>query len=175
MSHDDATAPATTPAGNPGGSLRALHGPFLALMENRVVNPVMRRSLSGRLHRLAGSSTLMVLSFQGRRSGATFTFPVGYMQTGEELVCYTPFRWWVNLTGGARVSVVLRGQRRTGTAEVSTDPAIVADGMAAYLRHNPGDARFWKVGLDGDKVPRREDVDRVAPDNAQVLIRLDPA
>ena len=57
------------------------------------------------------------------------------------------------------MSVTLRGRRRDGVADVVTDPAVVAAGMDAYLRHNPGDARFWKVRLDGDKVPDPADIE----------------
>jgi hypothetical protein len=47
--------------------------------------------------------------------------------------------------------------------------------MDVYLRHNPGDAMFWKIRLDKDKVPFPEDIERVAPANAQIRIQLDPA
>ena len=55
---------------------------------------------------------------------------------------------------------------------MDTDPATVAAGMAVYLRHNPGDARFWKVKLDADKVPDPDDIARVAPENVEMRIVL---
>ena len=155
------------------GSLRAVQGPRWAFMMQHVINPPMKRALgSRRLHRLMGSDTLMLLSFRGRKSGTPYSFPIGYMQTGSELVCYTPFRWWVNLQGGAPVTVTLRGRRLVGTADVCTDIAAIADGMDVYLRHNPGDARFWKVRMDAGKVPVRADVDRAARENVQIRITL---
>ena len=155
------------------GSLRVVQGPRWAFVMQHVINPLMRRALaSRRLHRLMGSDTLMLLAFRGRKSGTPYTFPIGYMQTGSELVCYTPFRWWVNLQGGAPVVVTLRGRRLEGTADVCTDIATIADGMDVYLRHNPGDARFWKVRMDGGKSPVRADVDRAARENVQIRITL---
>ncbi len=115
----------------------------------QIVNPLMRRFLGSRFHRLAGTSdTLMILTFRGRRSGKTYSFPTGYLQDGRQLVSYAPFRWWVNLRGGAPVTVTPRGQKLQSSAEVCTEPAIVAAGMDVYLRHNPGDAMFWKVRVD---------------------------
>lgn len=155
------------------GSLRVVHGPAWAFIQNRIVNPLMRRALaSRRLHRILGGDTLMVLSFRGRKSGKDYAFPVGYMEDGPGLVCYTPFRWWVNLQGGAPVTVTLRGERRRGTADVCADVETVAAGMAVYLRHNPGDAMFWKVKLDADKVPNQADINRAARENVQIRIQL---
>jgi hypothetical protein len=168
-----ATTPDATPsAPGPGASQRTLKGPVIAFATARVINPAMRRLLGSRFHGPLGSSTLMVLEFQGRTTGRAYRFPIGYMQTGRELVCYTPFRWWTNLRGGAPVTVSLRGRRLRGTADVVTDPAAVATGMDAYLRHNPGDAMFWKVRLDRDKVPDPADIERVSHQNAQILITL---
>jgi hypothetical protein len=155
------------------GSLRVVQGPRWAFLMQHVINPLMTRALaSRRLHRLMGSDTLMLLAFRGRKSGTPYTFPIGYMQMGSELVCYTPFRWWVNLQGGAPVFVTLRGRRLEGTADVCTDISTIADGMDVYLRHNPGDARFWRVRMDGGKSPVRADVDRAARENVQIKITL---
>lgn len=156
----------------PGAPQRALQGPVVAFAMGRLINPAMRRLLGSRFHGALGSDTLMVLEFRGRTTGKAYRFPIGYLQSGRELVSYTPFRWWTNLRGGAPVTVHLRGRRLAGTADVVTDPAVVAAGMAAYLRHNPGDARFWKVRLDRDKVPDPADIERVSHENTQILITL---
>ena len=114
---------------------------------------------------------IMVLTFRGRKSGKEYTFPIGYMQEGSDLICYSPFGWWTNLEGGVPVAVTLRGQRMAGRADVCTDTATIASGMAAYLRHNPGDAFFFRVKLDKGE-PIAEDVDRAARDNVQIRIAL---
>ena len=43
--------------------------------------------------------------------------------------------------------------------------------MAAYLRHNPGDAFFFRVKLDNGE-PVAEDLDRAAHENVQIRIAL---
>ena len=50
---------------------------------------------------LNGSKTLMMLQFTGRRSGGVYSFPVGYMQSGQTLFATHPSR------GGATYGVVL--------------------------------------------------------------------
>jgi deazaflavin-dependent oxidoreductase (nitroreductase family) len=65
------------------------------------------------------SERLLLLTFTGRKSGKAFTTPLRYVQEGETLrllVVRSP--WWKNLVGEAAVQVLLRGQMRTGTAEV---------------------------------------------------------
>jgi hypothetical protein len=69
-------------------------------------------------HRMR-SDRLLLLTFRGRKSGKEFTTPMRYAQKGETLkllVVRSP--WWKNLVGEATVYVLLRGEMRTGTAEV---------------------------------------------------------
>ena len=153
----------------PTASMRTLAGPVWETFTRQVINPVMRFFLN----RGMGAKTLMILEFTGRRTGRTYVFPVGYMQVGQTLYCYSPFSWWRNLRGGAAVRVVLRGHPMTGVADVCTDTEVIAAGMNAYLRHNPGDARFYKVKLDRQRNPIPDDVARAARENVQIRIELD--
>jgi hypothetical protein len=159
----------------PRGSVRSQHGHAWGFLMERAINPVMRRLLASRFHRRIGSDMIMVLSFRGRRTGKTYEFPIGYMQTGSEIVCYSPFGWWTNLQGGTPVTITLRGRKFAGTADVCTDAATIASGMAAYLRHNPGDAFFFRVKLDKNREPLAADVERASHENVQIRIALGAA
>jgi deazaflavin-dependent oxidoreductase (nitroreductase family) len=64
------------------------------------------------------SNQLLLLTFTGRKSGKEFTTPLRYVQEGETLQLIIVYPWWRNLIGEATVHVLLRGQMRTGTAEV---------------------------------------------------------
>src|SRR5438477_6439142 len=154
-------------------SVQSQHGLLWALFMHRVINPLMRLGLSSRFHPQAGSDTLMVLSFRGRRSGKTFQFPIGYMQDGSMLICYSPFGWWKNLAGGVPVTVVLRGQPLSGSAEVCTDTATIQTGMDRYLRHNPGDAKYFSVKTDANGNPSPADIAHAAERNVQIRIHLE--
>ena len=149
--------------------MRTVAGSAFTFLTQRAINPVMRRFLNKGM----GSKTLMNLEFTGRKTGQTYNFPVGYMQMGQTLFCYSPFSWWRNLRGGAPVKVVLRGHALTGVAEVCTDTEEIAAGLDIYLRHNPGDARFFRVKLDENRHPNPEDVAKAARDNVQIRIELD--
>lgn len=150
--------------------MRMVAGPIWDSLTKWVINPVMRRFLN----RGIGSKTLMMLEFTGRRSGRSYSFPVGYMQNGKTLFCYSPFSWWRNLRGGAPVTVVLRGDKLRGVADVCTDTDEIATGLDTYLRHNPGDARFYRVKLDKDRQPIPQDIAQAAKDNVQIRIELAP-
>jgi hypothetical protein len=141
----------------------------------RAINPFMRRALRSRFHRQIGSDMMMVLSFQGRKSGKSYAFPIGYMQVGSQLLCYSPFGWWTNLQGGTPVTVTLRGKQLAGTADVCTETAAIAAGLADYLRHNPGDAFFFRVKLGRDRKPVAADVQRAAGENVEIRISLSDA
>lgn len=153
----------------PTASMRTLAGPIYTLVTQRIINPIMRMFLK----RGIGSKTLMTLQFTGRKTGKTYEFPVGYMQRGQTVYVYSPFSWWRNLQGGAPVTVVIKGQTLTGTADVNTDTDEIAKGLDAYLRHNPGDAFFYKVKLDGNRHPIPEHIAKAAKDNVQITIELD--
>jgi len=154
----------------PSKSGRVLYGPVWAFFMHRLINPVMTFFLN----RGMGAKTLMILEFTGRKTGKLYSLPVGYMQRDQTVYCYTPFAWWRNLVGGAPVALVIRGEPLTGIGNVSTDTAEIAAGMDTYLRHNPGDARFYKVKLDRNRHPIPEDIAKAAKDNVQIRIELDP-
>jgi len=96
--------------------------PFVVL--NRVVNPVMRGVLRSPAHGLL-SSRLALLTVTGRRSGRTFTFPVGYRKDGDRVTIGVASpkrkRWWRNLVDAAAVEIWLAGVRRAGTGQVRGD------------------------------------------------------
>jgi deazaflavin-dependent oxidoreductase (nitroreductase family) len=83
-----------------------------------LANAIATTILRSPWHRMR-SDRLLLLTFTGRKSGKAFTTPLRYVQEGETLrllVVRSP--WWKNLVGEAAVHVLLRGQMRTGTAEV---------------------------------------------------------
>jgi hypothetical protein len=98
---------------------------------------------------------MMVLTFEGARSGKAYSFPVGYAEGPEGLVTFTRFSWWNNFREERSVSVGLRGREVRGTAVAVRDPEGVAEHFAYYLRRNPHDGRYFgvRVGRDGRTDP----------------------
>jgi F420H(2)-dependent quinone reductase len=98
------------------------HTPFVVV--NRVVNPLVRGVLRSPAHGLL-SGHLALLTVTGRRSGRTFTFPVGYHRDGDRVTVGVDWperkRWWRNLSDAAPVEIWLAGVRRAGTGQARGD------------------------------------------------------
>ena len=135
-------------------------------------NRVMRAWLRSRWHRPV-SSSMMVLTYRGARSGRTYSFPVGYAEDGEGLVTFTQFPWWKNFREGRPVSLRLRGREARGTAVAVRDPETVAERLAYYLRRNPHDGRFFGVRVGRDGRADGEDIARAARRLVMIRTRLE--
>jgi hypothetical protein len=100
-------------------------GPLPSLLThgvNRLVAGLHSSPLSGRLV----SRHLTIVTYTGRRSGRTFSTPVGYQRVGDTIAISVslPERktWWRNFTGdGGPVSLHLDGADRTGQAVALVD------------------------------------------------------
>ena len=104
-------------------SAPAGHGPFAVF--NRVGNPAVRLLLRSPLHPVL-SGQLALITVTGRRSGRSYTIPVGYRREGDVVVVPVgwPERklWWRNLRGeGAPVRLRLRGRDHEGHAVAQGD------------------------------------------------------
>ena len=118
---------------------------------------------------------MMVLTFEGVRSGRTYSFPVGYAEDSEGLMTFTQFSWWKNFREEKPVSLRLRGREMRGTAVAARDPEVVAERFAYYLRRNPHDGKYFglRVGRDGRADP--EELARAAGRLIMIRSRLDEA
>jgi len=85
------------------------------------LNPLVAALLRSPLHRLL-SPGLMLVTVTGRRSGRTYTIPVGYLDDNDALVVLVndaPFKqWWRNYLDGGPIGVELRRKRTSGHAQV---------------------------------------------------------
>ena len=141
---DETTAPATTRREPPRWLFK-------------IVNPVIKTILRSPLHK-ALSGRVMLLRFAGRRTGKLYTVPVGYAQAGNTLLSGTGGRWSKNLRGGRRVMLRLRGEERSGVAEVVDDEEGMLAAYTTIMAASPGYGRATGIGLDEQGNPRREDV-----------------
>lgn len=78
---------------------------------NCLVNPVVRGILRSPLH-WPLSRSLLLVTYQGRRTGRSFTTPVMYAADGDGgFVIVSGWaerkRWWRNLRGGAPVRLLV--------------------------------------------------------------------
>jgi hypothetical protein len=118
---------------------------------------------------------MMVLTFEGARSGRVYSFPVGYAEDAEGLVTFTRFAWWKNFREGRPVSLRLRGREMRGTAVAVRDQEQVAERFAYYLRRNPHDGKYFGVRVDRDGRANPEELVRGAARLVMVRIFLQGA
>jgi hypothetical protein len=118
---------------------------------NRLVNPLVRLLLRSPLHRLL-SRSLVILSYQGRKTGRWHSLPCMYARHGQDLYIIPghPDRklWWRNLRQPTPVRLRLQGRDLNGTATASSDPEAVAAGLRRYLARYPKTARPLGVQLE---------------------------
>jgi hypothetical protein len=93
---------------------------------NRVANPGVAFLLKSPLHRLL-SGRVMLITVTGRRSGRSYTTPVEYERSRDQVHAksWSSRTWWRNLEGGAPVSVLVRGRwlQGRGVAERTDEKA----------------------------------------------------
>jgi hypothetical protein len=110
----------------------------------RIVNPTMAALLRSPLHRLL-SNALMLLTFQGWKSGKRYTIPVGYMQEGNRLYIFSHAGWWKNLPG-RQVVVRLRGKDVRGTVKRLEDKHEIAK-VVRWSIDQRGETMAQRMGL----------------------------
>ena len=136
------------------------------------INNAMKFVLRSPAHAMV-SKTVLLITFTGCKSGKSYTTPVSYSQTGDQVTIFTHATWWKNLCSGAPVSLRIRGQNLRGLPEpVAEDKQAVAAGLAAHLRKVSTDARYYAVSMDEHGNPRAEEVEKAVQSVVMVRIRL---
>jgi hypothetical protein len=120
-------------------------GPPLPKWAYKIVNPAMAALLRSPLHNLI-SNSLMILVFEGRKTGKRYAIPVGYLQEGDRLYLFSHSAWSKNFLGGAPVAVRLRGKLARGTAQVIHDPAVI-DKVVRRMVNERGEAMAQRMGF----------------------------
>jgi F420H(2)-dependent quinone reductase len=102
------------------------------------------------------SANLMLLSYTGVKSGKAYRQPVSYARDGETLLTPGGGRWTLNLKGGRKVALRLRGRTVPAHADLVSDPAEVERLLGVIAVGNPRAMSFIPL-------PRRPD-GRLDPD-----------
>ena len=142
-----------------------------------IINPMMGALLRSPLHRLM-SSSLMLITYTGRKSGRRYTTPVRYVRVGDAIRCFTSARnmWWRNLQDGAVVSLLVEGKEARYQAQaIVGDAPRVREARLHYLTLFPGDAAYHDVRLNRDGSLVKEDLERASHDAVVVEAKpIDP-
>jgi len=132
----------------------------------------MKFILRSPLHGMISKSILLV-TFNGRKSGKTYTTPVSYSQQNGQVHIFTHAAWWKNLKKDAKVTLRIRGRDIQGLAEpVAEDKEVIASGLAAHLRKVPSDSRYYDVSFDDQGNPRSEEVKKAVQTAVMICVQL---
>ena len=119
------------------------------------------------------SNGMMLITVTGRRTGKSYTTPVGYYEEGGYLWVITSRdrKWWRNLEGGAEVELLLKRRRVNGMAATELDPKAVETRMFDYVKYVPQAAKPLGIRVQEGKA-NPEDIARTAQDRLFVKIKL---
>jgi deazaflavin-dependent oxidoreductase (nitroreductase family) len=136
----------------------------------RFVNPVLRALLRSPLHRLLDKN-LMLLTVTGRKTGRTYSLPVGRHESPDgTFVLSAGGNWRHNLRGGADVRVTLDGRERAAHAVLEEDLDRAAEAFKAMLDHSRPRALAVKVNVD--RAPTTAEIRPVLADRGVAYLTL---
>lgn len=103
---------------------------------NTLMMQVLRSPLHGTLSR-----SLLVLGYEGRRSGTRYEVPLQYIEDDGTLYIWAGNAdrktWWRNFQQPATVTVRLRGEDVDAKASLVDDPAQRTELLRAYMSRYP--------------------------------------
>jgi hypothetical protein len=142
----------------------------------RVVNPVLRTLLRTPLLGAFGRE-LMVVSFNGRKTGRRYSIPVSAHHIGDQLYALVGAPWKRNFRNGTTADVLHNGKTTAMHGDLIEDPAAVAD-----LYHRAAESygaakaqRSFGMKFRDQQVPTLEDFTEAVQREKLAAIRLTPA
>ncbi|MBO79506.1 MAG: hypothetical protein CMQ22_08065 [Gammaproteobacteria bacterium] len=136
------------------------------------VNPFVVSLARSFLHPLV-SHQVVVLAFNGRRSGRRYAIPVSFLRSDDEVLCLTARDgvWWRNLQEAAPVQLTLGGQSLQATAYVEVEnEQQIRSALRLFCLRSRISAYFSSVAIDANGEPDELDLSRSA--RQHVLIKL---
>jgi hypothetical protein len=137
----------------------------------KVMNMVMKPLLASPLGRRIDG--VMLLEFQGRRSGRTIRTPVNYNDVDGVPMAFTLRPWRHNFEGGATATVTHRGKaRRARGTLVPMTPEQMAHAVRASL-DTGGSAQRMGIRMTKGHQPTEDELSSLGPGLGTSVIRFD--
>jgi deazaflavin-dependent oxidoreductase (nitroreductase family) len=118
---------------------------------------------------------VLLLTTIGRKTGLPRTTPLQYEKIdGQYFVGSAKgvkADWYRNLVANPQVKVRVKGEKFTGTAETTTDPARIADFLEYRLRHHPRMVGAMLKANGFPSNPTRKQLVEYAANRAMVIIK----
>lgn len=128
---------------------------------NRIVILLLRSPMHG-----FWSNSLVVIRFQGRKTGRQYETPVRYVQAGDQIQCFTSKsgNWWRNVAAADQVTLLLKGGEANYTPQVTVDdPEKIAAALRHCLSLFPQDAVYHDMTFESKGVLDEAVFDRELP------------
>lgn len=130
---------------------------------------ILRRNWMGKM-----GDFVMVITTTGRKSGKTFSTPIGYVYAGEAYVALTTggavqSNWYQNVRAHPQATLEIKGQRRAVRVEFLDDPAQRAAALALFRDQRAASFKsFFGVTIDAPA----EEIERAVA--SRVFVRFQP-
>ncbi len=134
------------------GSVRSAHPPPWVMrgLVNPLVRTVSRTPLGRRMN------AIVVLNFDGRRSGRHYSVPAVTHDVVGEMVVFTDAGWAANFAGGRSVTIRHAGSTYPGTGLLIDDSPRAAKMIRDVLAHKK--PRALGLAIDSGHVPTDEEL-----------------
>ena len=135
------------------------------------MNPIMKRIVRGGGGKMGDA--IMLITFKGRKSGKTFTTPLGYTSEGDTVTCFTDSSWWKNLEGSAPVKVTIKGKEMEGIATPVSDKEQVLGYVRDRLQDGgPQAVRQMALSLPKGYLPTDDELRIMLCDRVLITIKV---
>ena len=131
----------------------------------KIINLVVKLLLHSPLHFIM-SSSVMIITFKGRKSGNFYSTPVRYLETNNDIRFFTSNhgKWWKNLKGGAGVRLLIKGHNQDYHAEIlDRGSPEIRSTLIEFLSYFPQDAAYHEIKLKKDKSLIEADLNNALP------------
>jgi len=129
-----------------------------------VINIAVRALLMSPFHALMSSSILLI-SYTGRKSGKAYTTPVRYVRTDRGVRCFTSeeVQWWRNVRANPVVTLRVRGVPGQYQAKIlEGDVESIRRRLIDYFAIFPQDAAYHDIRRSRDGSLDGNDLDRAS-------------
>jgi hypothetical protein len=147
--------------------------PMAPLWIFKIANPIVRALLRSPLHGRM-SNMLLLITYKGRKSGKSYTHPIGYFAWDtDELMAFTSARWWVNVLDGKPVTLLLRGRQiQAIPTPIHEREAVISTLEQFVKRLGAKTAQKLPIGLPRDREPTRADLEAAPSGIALIHFKL---
>ena len=111
------------------------------------------------------SHQLLIIQFEGRKSGKKYLVPVSYHKHGSMHTCVTLRSniWWRNLKELSHTKIWLKGKLIDAQVDIEfKDDQVVENTLRNLVTNNRVDAYFAKIKLNKNGDPDLEDLAKAA-------------